>query len=205
MKQIHGNAGDAAWAGSLLSDIKTIKSKLRYPIKGKTLTPILFWSTIIVLIVTPSIYVMTLGAEGDARPMWMKALLGTSGLFIIVMTIVRHMQALRFIAIETPYHTHENMLLVDSFLKAEHMLIFRHPEVPEIFQIQSRNKHSKVADDREIMIFIADDKRILINSHFTNSGWKANPGSRHHKEFGKMLQEYINSQSHNTGIVHQTF
>jgi hypothetical protein len=205
MKQIPGNANGAAWGNSLLSDINTIKSKLRYPIKGKTLAPILFWGVIIVLIVSLSVFLITVGVEGDERPLWMKAMVGTSGIFLMVMTIIRHLQALRFIAIETPYHLQENILLVDSFLKAEHMLIFRHPDAPEVFQIQSRNKHSKVDDDREIMIFIADDRRILINSHFTNSGWKANPGSRHHKEFGKMLQQYISSQSHNTGIVHQTF
>lgn len=207
MKQIPENAGGATWAGSLLNDINTIKTKLRYPIKGKTLTPIVFWGSIILLIIALSIFLINSGTDNAPdRPWWTKMLVGTSGLFVMIVIITRHIHALKFISIETPYHTQENMALIDGFLKSEHMLIFRHPEAPEIFQIQSRNVNMKgIKEDREVMIFIADDRRILINSHFTYSGWSPNPGSRHHKEFGKMLQQYIERQSHNTGIVHQTF
>lgn len=205
MKEIPSNTGSATWASSLIADIAIIKKKLRYPIKGATLTPIIFWSFVIVLMVVASIALIAY--TQDERPIWVKMLLGFSGLFLISAIIIRHIQALRFISIPTPYLATENALLLEQFLKAEHMLIFRHPDAPEIFQIQSRNLNMKSLgkEDREIMIFIADDKRILINSHFTDTGWSPNPGVRHHAQFAKMLQQYINDQSHTTGISHQTF
>jgi hypothetical protein len=116
---------------------------------------------------------------------------------------VGYLRSLRFISIPTDYHTTENMALVQDFLKRQHLAHSQHPQIPEVFQILSKNINPG-DENREVLIFIAADKKILLNSHFTTS-WGFFARRRHHNEMAKMLKDYINNLDRSTGLVHQTF
>jgi hypothetical protein len=54
---------------------------------------------------------------------------------------------------------------------------------------------------REVMVFIADDQQILINSHFTGSKFSITPPSRNYRKMSKMLQQWLDKHINKSNIT----
>ncbi|OJW77417.1 MAG: hypothetical protein BGO69_18750 [Bacteroidetes bacterium 46-16] len=125
----------------------------------------------------------------------------------VIFGIYRYAQTLRFVSVPTPYNMLQNRQLVQQFLAAMHLAVFQHPEAPDVLQIISRNIQPSgyKNEQREIMVFIADDKRILVNSHFTNSGITLVRSAGNYRKMAKGLEKWINStiQNNNKDIDRQ--
>jgi hypothetical protein len=200
MKHLPTNAGQPNWDSSFLQNLSYIKKHLRYPIKKKTLGPVIFWAAIFTVVISTGIFFL-FNSDGKEKNVFFILFLFNAITYPIF--IFRYLQTLRFQVITTEHFTTTNSELIEQFLRSQQLLVFRHPEAPEVYQILSRNIDAS-SEDREVLVFIADDKRILINSHFTNKGWSYFQGKRHHKEMAKMLKEYIKQDpSDNSSIIRQ--
>ncbi|RYZ46815.1 MAG: hypothetical protein EOP49_22610 [Sphingobacteriales bacterium] len=109
-----------------------------------------------------------------------------------VMSVRRYVDLIRFTEVPTPYFLAANMKLIQEFLKDNQLLMLRHSDAPEVFQIISRNI-STVGEEREVLIFIADDRRILVNSHFTTSRrrFRMFSAPTHHREMIGKLKKWM--------------
>jgi hypothetical protein len=198
------NGSDKAyWQNSRVDDIAYIKKHLRYKPTLKTFLPAIFWGgflLLVLILLAASVYVKITGNEKIKD---FNVLVTLSIVIPFTANIVRYLQSLKFISLPTGFHIAENSLLLEQFLKSKYLACSRHPDIPEIFQILSRNL-SAGKEDREVLIFIADDQRILINSHFSNR-WGFLPAQRHHRQMAKMLKDFLNNYSAGTGLMHQTF
>jgi hypothetical protein len=192
------------WENSLINDLAYIKQNLRYRITKKTLMPSLIG---ILLLLSPTTFVIFFYISltgGKMAPVVFLLILNITTTFSVAF---RYWNTLKFKATPTDLFLQENKALLEQFLRAQQLLVFRHPEMPEVFQILSRNLiPSQKQEKREVIIFIADDKRILINSHFTGSGWNIIPEKRHDEQMAENLKEWIKSHSSaGTSLTHQTF
>jgi hypothetical protein len=148
----------------LLEDLSFIKQRLRYPYRRMTMMPLLAAAVFIGILVRLLFVVVLMKGSG-----WMRALIFIPLVGIPAFVgIKRYVNLIRFSPVATPFYLSENMKLLQRFLEEQRLVTFRHPEAPEIFQIISKNIDA-FGDEREVLIFICDDKRILINSHFTSS------------------------------------
>jgi hypothetical protein len=203
MKQLGRGASDAAWNSEIAGQLGFIKKHLRYPIGIKTMWPAILLSTMLPAFGFIIYLTLTTKSTGNHKPVWLMLLFMCIMLIPGINTARRYMQTLRFIAVPARRSLAENLLLLQQFLLANHFAIGRHPELPEVFQIISKSI-SALQDEREVVIFIADDHRILVNSHFTQSRFKAPIGSPHCRQVAKMLADWIGQNaSGETGL--QTF
>jgi hypothetical protein len=203
MKALPGHNINGFWSSNFVEEVAYIKQHLKYKPKLSRFIPAIFsgvFLILLVILVAASVYYK---AENGEPLNLFNIVMFASILVMFLGSIFRYLQSLKFISIPTEHYLAENSVLIQGFLRDHHFASSRHPEIPEVFQMLSRNI-SAGKEDREVLIFIADDKRILINSHFTNS-WSFFPSKRHHAEISKMLKEYINNQAHTTGLMHQTF
>lgn len=189
MKSLPQNSGSQPeWDSNLIKDLSFIKKNLRYPINKKQLLPGIFL-LVLMLCFLLTILLMMQRKHGTGDFVII-------GLQIIIAAIIirRTFESLKFIAIATPFVLADNIKTLHDFLEGQHLVVFRHPEAPEVFQIISRNIDA-FKDVREILVFIADDHRILINSHFTSSTQNM---AKHHRQMGQMLSDYIKGQEGKT-------
>lgn len=159
------------WHSPLLHDISFIKKHLRYPVNKKTIWPmlsiagIIFWMIVIFSIVAIFSY-GRIKAEGISSN-------SISGILVVAMMLVvtgfvmqHRLQNLKFISIKSNFAELDNITLIRAFLLKQNIAFYHKSEAPEVFQISSRIL-DKQYGQREIMVFIADNNRILLNSHFT--------------------------------------
>lgn len=176
------------WDNRLIADIGFIKKHLRYPIGRYTILPFALLALIIPVLVI-IIYLMIIGRHAGDHSF--RPFIGIA-LPVIVGCIFarRAWDMLHFRAVPTPYFATENQLLLLRFLQAHHFAFARHPDAPEVFQIMSKSI-SALQDEREIIVFIADDRRILINSHFTQNRYKASGGTSHLRQIEGLLERWL--------------
>lgn len=188
MKQIDGNGGSAHWDKSLLEELTYIKKHLRYKPKRATYLPVLLWGFLLLPIgITCAIILSKRHGDNSNYAILFLALIS----FITYLSlIIRYLASLTFRIIATDFFSQQNQYMVERFLQSEKMMIYRHPDAPEVFQIQSRKLYAN-DEQREIIIFIADDMRILINSHFTGTGWFPLAAKRHHRQMAKKLKAWM--------------
>lgn len=190
-----GNDDSQAWDKQLIQDLSFIKKNLRYPMRISKMLPLIFWSIFLMIVIT-LLFIYFFSGETKAR------IFPIVGFVFPCVILYRYIKSLQFIKIDSPYFLLENTALIERFLKVQHILVYRHPEAPEVLQIISKNISAGNKEDREIMIFIADDKQILVNSHFTNSGWSISPRS-HAKMMGKDLEKFIRDTTTMPNDFHQ--
>lgn len=115
-------------------------------------------------------------------------------LFLNLLTVSRYWRTLSFRPVAALLNTGQNISLLRNFLQSHHFAFQQHPQAAEVFQIISRNI-SASGEDREVLVFLADEGRILLNSHFTQSGTKVTMGTTHVREMAKNLKQYIAQQT----------
>jgi len=186
-----------------VQDLSFIKQNLRYPISRRTLLPAILSG----LSLIGAIYLVYWLFYLKDKNLLLTIFLGVTLLIPAIRVVQRHLGVLKFISIPTDYYLAENMQLLQRFLEAERLIVFRHPEAPEVFQIISRSIDS-FGDEREVLIFIADDKRILINSHFINTRKRYSiiAAQRHHNQMANIFKAWLKQQeTAGTGVVRQRF
>ena len=112
-----------------------------------------------------------------------------------MVAIARYFNLIGFRAIHTSFDMAENTRVLRLFLEQHKLVTFQHPSMEGIFQIISRNI-SAVGEDREALVFVADDKRILVNSHYTSSRkwFRFLSPPTHEKEIIKSFIKWLSDQ-----------
>lgn len=187
-----GNTNNNQWNNELIRDLAFIKKKLRYRLSKKIILKSAGIGFVFVLLIRlGSMLWLVDSSKAFQNPiMWVLLIaLGAAILF----PIISYIQVLRFKAIPTPYFSTENQEIIKQFLASMQLALYRHPEAPEVFQIMSKNMNTSKNEQREVMVFIADDKRILVNSHYTGNGFNIIPPSHNYRQMTKQLQKFANN------------
>ena len=159
MKQLQGNNTGPQWNSTLLHDLVFIKQHLRYPFSKKTL-PKTFIVAFLLIIGVRMMGFVFLAAHSNN--LFFKLFIIPLLVVIIIGSFYQYYRTLQFRSIPTPFFANENRKLIEVFLRSQQLMLYQHPDAPEVFQIASRAIGGGKNPQREIMIFIADDKRVLI-------------------------------------------
>ncbi len=198
MNELPGGQAGGAWKSSLLDDLVFIKKNGRYPMSRKTIPSAMLILAFLLFGLRMLWTSYLLNQRGNVA---VAVLLGVTFAVVFGGALLTYLGSLRFRSIPTGQPLAANMRLTEGFLKSMQLNLYRHPQAPEVYQILSRPLGN--SDQREVMIFIADDNRILINSHFINNKWTMSRGSKNSrmmaKQFGKWLETHM--QSADSGIT----
>ena len=186
------------WQNSVLSDLDYIKKHLRYPWKSGMKAPLFVAAGFVVVSVVSFLLEMQ---WTTTRSTFVHYFLSLSSLVLALFSIARYLKSLKFTTIETGLNKVLNQQLICSFLQGKQLLIYEHPQCPDIIQILSRPVNIN-SEQREVLVFIAEENRVLVNSHFTENHWIILLKSRHDKTMAKGLLNYITTYkaSRKTGI-----
>ncbi len=193
MKEINEpHNSNTDWSKQIIEDLSFIKKHLRYPLRRMTIMPVLSSGILLVLIARFVFVASVFKVKGNYFVLIIL-------LFLALPTLAsfkRYIDLLRFFPVETGRLLTINMKLLERFLEEQRLVTFRHPDAPEVYQIISKNI-TAVGDEREVLIFIADDDRILINSHFTSSRkwFRLFNAATHHREMTKQLKDWLSTNS----------
>ena len=194
MKQLPPANSNFQWNTALVSQLQFIKKHLRYPIRRTIVLRFTSFLGILPMILWFGLRPLLFKSEGASyKALWplllMALLLGT----LAVIGIYRFSQTLKFVAVKNNLGLNQNIRLLKEFLTQNHFAHSQHPEAPEIFQMLSRNIGGK-EEAREVVIFIAGEDRILVNSHFTGTRKLSPVGLPHYKEMARMLHKWLVAQ-----------
>lgn len=203
MKHLNAPTGSGDWQNELIRDLAYIKAHKRYKLGKKTIAPA---SIIALLLLTmarlawPFIFLSfsTVPAQQSSLLQWIFSL---TIAFLLLTVVYSFFKVLKFETLKTPQFMQENIILLHKFFSQNRLAYTQHPEAPEVFMIISRNLDANPKKDyREVMVFIADDKQILVNSHFTGKKFNITPPSRNFKRMAKQLQRWLDEQIKNNDI-----
>ncbi len=188
MKQIGEAAGGAVWNADLIGQLAFIRKHKRFPVNRRTLTPLL---TIAVACLGLPVWILLMMVRhqdsGRTAPYWLLLLIWLP----VLVGFFRYFRSLRFVSLPAYPLLADNMNLVQRFLEDSHFLFGQHPEAPEVFQMISRNLGRK-EELREVLFFIADDGRVLLNSHFSGKTFGVMPpSSGHSRNMARMLKRFL--------------
>lgn len=196
MKEINTPMQNKPWQSDLLKDLTFIKAKKRYPLSRKTFAP----ATLMGLLALAMLRI--------AWPLYFTRNIQNPFIFwgtilfvilLIIFVFRRYYMVLKFDSITTPFFVQENMGTLKKFLSANHLSFTQSSEAPEVFLIISRNLDANPASEhREVMVFVADDKQILINSHYIGSKkFSITPPSRNYRSMANILRKWLNEHISN--------
>ncbi len=197
MKHLNNPSGSSDWQNELLRDLAYIKANKRYKLGKKTIAPagiiaIVFVS--IARIAWPFIFLnfSAVHAEQSTMLQWLFSLVIV---FLIISVVYSFFKVLKFETLKTSFFMQDNIVLLHKFFTQNRLAYTQHPEAPEVFMIISRNLDANAKKDyREVMVFIADNKQILVNSHFTGKKFNITPPSRNYKRMARELQKWLNDE-----------
>ena len=191
MKQLGAAPDSTGWNASLVAQLGFIRKHLCYPLSRKTLFPlagIMLFQGVAVWWLVPRIW--RVRSTTKHPEIYLLLLLLLLPLFV---ALGRYLRSLRFVPVPAAPLLAQNMVLVQRFLSENHFAFSRHPEAPEVFQILSRDLGGR-QELREILLFIADDGRILLNSHFTGKGLGPRVGSGKSHAMARLLAKWLQAQ-----------
>jgi len=191
MRSIHTPNEKADWESSLLNDISFIKQKKRYPLNKKTFTPATVSVLVWVIFLRGAYFIFMGSRSNNPYITWMMY-----GTFILLALIVfyQYYRVLKFDIIPTTNYLNKNTELLKKFFTGNNLAFTQHDEASDVFMIISRNLNSNPNKEfREVMVFIADDKRILVNSHFTGSKFSITPPSRNYRKMSNELKKWLDT------------
>ncbi len=180
----------------IANELSFIKQHKRYPIGKKMLVPI---AAIVFIIVVVSIqWVLTTQAENRLLNMVILS-------FAFLTVVVRAMKlwnTLQFQELPSAKNTTDNSMLISRFLAEQQVLSDVHARDSNIFMVQSKEIGNEEMAKKEIMILIADNNRILINSHYSNMWWYASSPRRRSDVLAKKLAEWLDTtlQPHRSAL-----
>jgi hypothetical protein len=185
MAQYRGidSGGGPQWNSKLLKELFFIKKNLRYPY-GRVLVV----SFIVFALVAAGVVfkLMTTPVVNYLPVIVVMVVIGV----IMSIPALQYVAALKFKAINTRYTEAGNTELLNEFFAAQNLSVFRHPEAEGIFQLQSRPIVYRRSSTWEIITFIVDDRRILINTHYSDFNFGR---SRAARDLENRLRHWVNS------------
>lgn len=192
MKLLNNPTEHIDWGNELIKDLSFIKNKRRYPLSKRTFTPLAF--LVLVTLGTLRFAWPVMFVTSKVKNPLIETLLTCFIALMMVIMLVRQISVLRFKTIQTSYYLHDNIALLEKFLSSRGLAFTQHNEAPEVFMIISRNLNNNDNNERrEVMVFVADDKQILVNSHFTGSKYIILPPSRNFKRMANELKAWLDS------------
>lgn len=198
MKSINSPNEKAAWENDLLKDLVFIKAKKRYPLSKKTFKPAAI-AALIITVVGRTALVLLFASTASKQAMWVEWMFAATLILLIMVILFQYYQMLVFQTIRTKFTLTTNADLLKKFFTTNHLAFTRHNDAQEVFMIVSRNLDANPNKDyREVMVFIADDKKILVNSHFTGTKFSIAPPSRNFKKMSKQLSAWLDSHISNS-------
>lgn len=174
-----------------------IKNHLRYRMGFKMGLPLVFWT--LLLLAGAVFFSFKLFGTVRERAGNFILVLPVVVLLPLIIGIIRYLNSLKFIPLNTGLDKATNLRLVTLFLQRQQLQIGYHPQTEDILQIISTPVSVKHDQMREVMVFIADEGRILINSHFMGGGLTLIPGTRHHRQMAAQLQQWISANREKNG------
>lgn len=193
MKSIDSPEARTKWEEGILNDLSFIKKHKRYKLNKRTITPAGIGILFIVVLTRVSFFLILGGINHSKNPGISFLMYGFVA-FLALIVILQYFWALKFDTIKTSYSLTENMELVQRFLSSQNLAFSRHDKAPEVFMIISRNLNANSRKEyREIMVFIADDQRILVNSHFSGSKFSITPPSGNYKKMANKLRDWLDN------------
>ncbi len=190
MKQLDSGISNSNWGNQLLNDLAYIKRHKRYPLSKKTIRPlaiIFILLSVVARLCIPVIFI-------KKTPAIVIALLVILCVSIIAYFAYGIYTTLVFKKINTRFYLQENRSIIEKFFKSLHLAYTIHPDAAEVFMIMSTPIASD-SDQREIMIFIACDKVILLNSHFSGKKPTVYYPSKQYKSMIKTFTKWVNEYS----------
>lgn len=203
MKHLNAPSDSNNWQNDLLRDLAYIKKHKRYKLGKKTIAPtgiVILVLLTIARLVWPLLF-LNFTAEHTQQSSLLQWVFTLSIALLLLTVVYSFFKVLKFETLKTPHYIQENIVLLHKFFTNNHLAYTQHPEAPEIFMIVSRNLDANAKNDyREVMVFIADDKQILVNSHFTGKKFNITPPSRNSRRMAKQLQSWLDEQIKNNDI-----
>lgn len=194
MKQLNTPGTNGDWNNNLIRDLTFIKAKKRYPLSKRTIAPMSLIALVVLALARVSWPLIFVSAQKTV-PTYVAWLLYTLLGGLVINVCWQFIRVIQFKAINTPFLLQENIALLKKFLQANHLAYTQHPEAPEVFMILSRNLETTPGKEyREVMVFIADDRQILVNSHFTGTKkLHITPPSRNYKKMADSLRDWLHT------------
>lgn len=183
----------------LYEDLEFIKKTLRYPLRRALLLPLLAWSLIIAALFFFTVFRLLADTHLSVGKHWFAGLIPLVFAVPVIAGLLRYLRSLKFAVLPTGRRLAENRILLEHFLTAQQLQVVNHPMSNDIFQIVSTPVSAKTRDMRQVMVFIADEGRILLNSHFTSNGLMVAPASRLHSVMKAQLEAWISTAGKQTG------
>lgn len=206
MKSIDSPNAKASWEDDILKDLSFIKENKRYKLSKRTLRPAGLSILLIVVLSRASFFLFLGNLSHSKNPYMSWVMYGLAG-FLAIAILFQYYVTLKFDTIKNSYTVSENIDMLQRFLSTQHLAFSRHDKAPEVYMIISRNLNANPDKDyREIMVFIADDQQILVNSHFSGSKFSITPPSGNYKKMAKKLRNWLNNpinKSNNRDIAVQ--
>lgn len=183
------------WDSEILKDISFIKKHKRYPISSKTIGPTLFIGFLFIIVARFAGVGFILF---NAKQTIAQYLLLVVVIISVIALILQYYRTLKFMEISNDSTLAQNKKLLIKFFQHQQLAHSQHPEAPEVLAIISKNLKTK-GEHREVMLFLIDDKKILINSHFTGSKFTVTPQSKHYRQMASRLKDWL--QIHASDII----
>lgn len=196
MKRIESQ--EDKWQNSIVNDLGYIKKHLRYPWKSGMKTPLFMAAGFALLSVVLFLLAIIIARTGNDFILYFWPL---NSLLLAAISSFYYLKSLKFTTIETGLEKEGNQQLIHSFLQEKQLLVYEHPQCPDIMQILSRPVNIS-SEQREVLVFIAAENEVLVNSHFTENSWAIMLKRRHGKTMVKSLEKYIadNATQQKTGV-----
>ncbi|PSK93949.1 hypothetical protein [Taibaiella chishuiensis] len=186
---------DGPRSAGVYEDLDFIKKKLHYPLRRRLLVPLLAWIVPLLALYGFSLArIWGAGDPADHRRYYM----GVLPLIFTIITLAglsRYGATLRFATLYTGLDRRRSRELIAAFLRAQQVAVITHPMSGDIFQIVSTPVSSRSGDMREVLVLIADEGRILLNSHFANNTLMMVPPARLRRHMEKALKNWIRDAS----------
>lgn len=179
-----------AWENSIIKDLDFIKQHKRYRWTAKLRAPIIIYAVLFSLIAALYFVSTPRVSSADGNRTWGYIIAPLCYILIMGFAILKYLQSLKFIEMPTDLNKAINHDLVVSFLNQKHLAVYHHPETEDVLQIVSRPINFG-EERREVLVFVIDENSILINSHFSDSGWRLTSASRHDKQMSDELYCFI--------------
>lgn len=175
----------------MLEDLNFIKRHRRYPLNKQTAYVVISGVSLIIVSAGLILLFLILG-WGSSLRYWIIPVLFTITLLDRSYALA---SILRFRQLSNSQDARTNTELLRRFLQEQQLAFYQSPLAPEVFQIASRPL-SPDGGQREIMVFIADEKRILLNSHFTSALSDGIPLklSKEYRKMERLLRKWMQEQ-----------
>jgi hypothetical protein len=178
------------WEGSIIKDLAFIKQHKRYRWTAKLRLPIVVFAVLFTLSACLYFFSSTPSDGPVQAKRWVQFLIPLGALAVMASFMWRYLESLKFIELKTMLTKETNHNLVVAFLNEKHLLVYHHPESEDVLQIVSRPINSG-DERREVLVFVMDENNLLINSHFSNNGWRMTGARRHDKQIADELYRFI--------------